>query len=91
MSARTLQVTLTGSAQQITTGNINSFALSFQNNAAAVMRVGDSTVTSSKGRSLAATGGAWDVPLTAPTQLSSWYVIGTATQVLDVTYDDGGR
>lgn len=86
----TLQVTLTGSAQQITTNNTVVYALTFQNNAAAVMRVGDSTVTASKGYSLAATGGTLTVTLFQPTQLSKWYVIGTTTQLLDVTYDDGG-
>jgi hypothetical protein len=86
----TLQVTLTGSAQKITANNVVAYSLNFQNNAAAVMRVGDSTVTASKGHSLAASGGNWDVPLMAPTQLSSFYVIGTSTQLLDVTYDDGG-
>lgn len=86
----TLQVTLTGSAQQITTNNTVVCALNFQNNAAAVMRVGDSTITATKGHSLAASGGNWDVPLFVPTQLSKFYVIGTAAQVLDVTYDDGG-
>jgi len=90
MAVHTLQVTLTGSAQQITANNVNAFALTFQNNAAAVMRVGDSTVTASKGYSLAATGGTLTVPLLQPTQLNKWYVIGTAAQLLDVTYDDGG-
>jgi len=85
----TLQVTLTGSAQKITANNIDAYALTFQNNAAGAMRVGDSTVTTTKGYALAASS-TWNVPLTKPTQLSSFYVIGTATQLLDVTYDDGG-
>jgi hypothetical protein len=89
MAARTLQVTLTGSAQPITTNNLIAGSLTFQNNAAAVMRVGDANVTASRGYSLAAAA-AWNVPLVRPTQLSKYYVIGTATQVLDVIYDDGG-
>lgn len=85
----TLQVTLTGAAQPITANNTDAFALTFQNNAAAVMRIGDANVTASRGYSLAAAA-SLNVPLTKPTQLSKWYVIGTATQVLDVIYDDGG-
>ena len=57
-----------------------------QNNAAAVMRVGDNNVSTTKGISLAATGAPFVIPLGQDysTRLSEWWVVGTATQVLDV-------
>lgn len=90
MAARTLQVTLTGSVQPISATPLIAEAVTFQNNAAAVMRIGDSAVTASRGYALGATGGTWNIPLIEPTQLAKWYVIGTAAQVLDVIFDDGG-
>lgn len=89
---RTLQVTLTGSAQQVSATNIKCKWAILQNNAAAVMRIGDANVTASRGAAIAASGGSFSVPVstvaTFDTDLSQWYVIGTATQVLDVVYDD---
>ena len=92
MSVKTLQVTLTGSAQPISASIIKCKWATFQNNAAAVMRVGDANVTASRGYSLAISGGTFNVPVatasTFGTDLSQWYVIGTSTQLLDVVYDD---
>lgn len=91
MAIKTLQITLTGSAQQVSTAPIKCQWAAFQNNAAAVMRIGDANVTAAKGISLAISGGTFTAPLNtyAPsgTDLSQWYVIGTATQLLDIVYD----
>lgn len=92
MSVKTLQVVLTGSAQQVSATPIRCKWASFFNTAAAAMRAGDANVTASRGVPLAATTGFYNVPVsqasTFGTDLSQWFVIGTATQVLDVVYDD---
>jgi hypothetical protein len=91
MAIKTLQVTLTGAVQQISAVRLKVQWATFQNNAVAVMRVGDASVSATQGYSLAATGGALTVPLqteaTFGTDLSQWFVIGTATQVLDIICD----
>lgn len=88
---RTLQITLTGAAQPVSATAIKCKWATFQNNAAAVMRIGDANVTAARGYSLA-TSGAFPVPVnevaTYGADLSQWFVFGTATQVLDVVYDD---
>lgn len=86
-----IQVTQTGSAIQISSTPIQARVLIIQNNAAASARVGDSTVTSSKGISLASGGGANSIlyiesPV-ASINLSQYYTIGTNTQLLDVLYE----
>jgi|FreactTroBogLake_1042271.scaffolds.fasta_scaffold03232_2 hypothetical protein len=85
-----LQVTITttGVAQQISTAQTQVRFIDFQNNAAAAMRIGDSTVSATKGHTLAATGG--DFPVHTGdvyfSYLSDWWVEGTSGQLLDVTY-----
>ena len=92
MAIHNIQVTLGASATQVTT--VNTFArwVTVQNNAAAAMRVGDSTASSTKGINLAATGGIYTfVPQSTPSSgydLSTFYIAGTATQVADVLYED---
>lgn len=86
-----LQVTQTGSAVPLSAVPIQARVLIIQNNAAAVARVGDSTVTASKGISLASGGGANSIlyvesPV-ASVNLQQYYTVGTATQVLDVMYE----
>lgn len=87
----TLQVTQSGSAIQVVPRDAivqhptNYQSVTFQNNGAAVMRVGDKSVSTTKGYSLAA--GA-SVTFTCPQgyseTLNDFWTIGTATQVLDV-------
>ena len=92
MSIKTLQVAQTGSLVQVSAVAIRCKWAAFQNNGAAVMRVGDANTTATRGQSLAATGGAFSLPVsvssTFGTDLSQWYTIGTSTQLLDVIYDD---
>jgi hypothetical protein len=92
MSVKTLQVTQTGSAIQVSATAIKCKWAVFQNTAAAVMRVGDANVSTTQGVSLAAASVPWSVPVpiasTFGTDLSQWWTIGTSTQKLDVIYDD---
>lgn len=89
---RTLQITQSGSAIQLSATPQKVKWLAFFNTAAAAMRAGDSNVTASRGIPLPASTGSFVVPVaiasTFGTDLSQWYTIGTATQVLDVVYDD---
>lgn len=88
MSVVLLQVTLGAGATQISTANTPCRQIVLQNNAAAVMRIGDSTVSATKGISLA-TGGTQLLSgqgVAYHTYLSDWYVFGTAAQLLDVLY-----
>ena len=95
MALNTLQVTLGAAKTPISATSLVVRQVTFQNNAAAVMRLGDTNVSSTKGHALQ--------PATAPAQANSvtWgeltsycvdlkdvYVIGTNTQLLDVTYID---
>ncbi len=87
------QVMLTASATPvIPSGNIFYKWVVFQNNSTHVMRIGDSSVSATKGLSLAASGGAFYTPLigsSAGFNLSGWNAFGTSGDVLDVCYDDG--
>lgn len=92
MAVVTLQVTIPagGKVQISTTATLVRY-IAFQNNAAATMRVGDSTVSSTVGRALAASGAANSVFEIGPNDiyfcaLNDWWVSGTAAQVLDVTF-----
>lgn len=93
---RTLQVTLTGAVQNIgalVPGLTKCKWVSFFNTAAAAMRVGDANISATRGVPLAATTGSYSPPVpsgtsTFGTDLNQWNVIGTATQLLDVIYDD---
>lgn len=91
MAVQNFQVTMTGSSQPIiTSGEIIAKWVIFQNNATHAMRAGNS-VTATKGLNLAAGGAANPVPTSPITQtrLSTWNVIGTSGDLLDVIYDDG--
>jgi hypothetical protein len=92
MAVKTLQITQTGSAAQVSATPIKCKWAAFQNTAAAVMRVGDANVSTTRGVSLAASGGLFSVPVsttsTYAADLSQWWTVGTSTQVLDVVYDD---
>jgi hypothetical protein len=90
---RLLQVTLGAAATPITTDkNLYASFLIIQNNAAAAVRVGDNTVSASKGILLSggtAPGGSAtnQFPFPRGTHLSDWYLFGTSTQIIDILYE----
>lgn len=89
---RLIQVTLGAGATAITTNTaIYASFMIIQNNAAAVVRVGDNTVSATKGIALSggAPGGSATAQLTIArgAHLSEWYLFGTATQVIDILYE----
>ena len=87
-----LQVILGAGATQISTSNTFCRQIIIQNNAAGTMRVGDSTVSATKGIYLAAGpgGGSINSGPASPvynSYLSDFWVFGTSTQVVDVFYN----
>lgn len=90
----TIQVTIgAGTTQVVSAGSVPFVReVFFQNNATHVMRVGDSTTTSSKGVVLLSGpgGGSLNIgPFTdARIDLSTFFVNGTNTDVLDVSWVD---
>lgn len=90
---RILQITLLAGATPITTAKLYTPSLLIQNNAAAVVRVGDNTVSATRGYSLQ--------PATAPANANSlrversdnripvfnYFLFGTAGQLVDVMYE----
>lgn len=94
MAIHTLQVTLGASATPLTTTDTFARWVVIQNNAANSMRVGDSTVTSTKGILLASgsPGGSVTLPEehtpSTTYDLSQIYILGTNTQLADVLWAD---
>jgi len=90
MAVRLLQVTLTAVATQISSSNTFCKQILIQNNAAHSFRVGDSTVSATKGILLAAgtPGGSLNSgPVDAyQSYLSDWWVFGTTNDKVDVLY-----
>lgn len=87
---KSLQVTIGAAVTQFTTADIPVRHVIVQNTAAAVMRVGDASTTSSIGLSLAAA--STPVTIAGPYEshndnLKNFWVAGTNTQVLDVLYE----
>jgi hypothetical protein len=95
---RIIQVTLTAVATPIIVQNATQNStqlreafqtLVIQNNSAAVCRVGDQTVSATKGIALAPTPSLPLVitcPLEYSSDLSEWYLFGTPGNVIDVMY-----
>lgn len=91
-----LQVTLLAGATQIAPPNTGVLpnskqfqTLIIQNNSAAVIRVGDSTVTATTGISVPDAGGILQINLGLDycgTDLSEWWIFGTAADVIDVLW-----
>jgi hypothetical protein len=89
-----VQVTLGAGATQLSTSSIPCREIVIQDNAAHSMRIGDNSVTSSKGIYLAAGPGGGSVTIFPPTtyasgaslDLSTWYAVGTQGDVVDVLY-----
>lgn len=91
---RLIQVTLTASATAVTTNNnLYASVVAIQNNAAAVCRVGDNTVSATKGIALAAGSTTTQSALVlAPAtprgiHLSDLFLFGTTSQLIDVMYE----
>jgi hypothetical protein len=93
---RLIQLTLTGAAQQISpnldglnqSGQVYCSLLVIQNNGADNVRVGDNTVTATRGILLSPLGSSTFEPfLFRGTMLAQWWVIGTAGQLLDILYE----
>ena len=89
---RTIQVTLGAGATPITTNpNLYASVLIVQNNAAAVVRLGDSSVSATKGIAMAngSPGGSTTLTFAFPrgAHLSEYFLFGTAAQVIDVLYE----
>jgi hypothetical protein len=89
MTPRLIQVTLGAGATQISATTSPFNQMTIQDNAAAVVRVGDSTVSATKGFALAAAGAAGSSITIGPFSgqqgdASQFYLFGTATQLIDV-------
>ena len=91
---RIFQVTMTGSAIELaplltqTAGQIYCSVLQLQNNGGNDMRVGDNTVTTSRGQIISSGGGLYTAPCPPKgTRLADWWVIGTSGDVLDGLYE----
>lgn len=93
MAVKTLQVTHTGSAVRVATARTYARWVVFQNNSGAIARIGDGNVSSTVGIALPAIDIANSVLTLQPMpdgshyDLSQWYTIGTAAQLLDIVYD----
>jgi hypothetical protein len=89
MTARSIQVTLGAGATQISTTSAPFNQMTIQDNAAAVCRVGDSTVSATKGISLVAAGAAGSSITIGPFSgvqgdAIQYWLFGTTAQVIDV-------
>jgi hypothetical protein len=90
MAVTTLQITQSGSAKQIAPIGTYARWITFQNNAAGAMHVGDANVSATRGVSVPPGGSNFAPPPGTSDQhndLGQWWTIGTNTQVLDVIYD----
>lgn len=85
---RVIEITLTGSAQQVTTANIYSPFVTFANNDATnAYTVGDNTVTATKGV-VVAKGTNYSVQRQDNRiPLKNYYVIGTAGSKAEILYE----
>ena len=89
---RLIQVTIGASATQVTTAQIYTPFVAFQKNTANNCRVGDNTVTTSKGIVLAAGNTTPQVPFVVHRSdnrvlLSQYSIAGTQGDVVDVLYE----
>jgi hypothetical protein len=89
MTARLIQVTLGAGATQISATPAYCNQMDVQDNAAAVCRLGDSTVSATKGIQLLAAGVDGSKHTIGPfagqqIDASQYYLFGTATQLIDV-------
>ena len=85
--ARLIQLTMTGTRQQLTTSQIYSPFVTIQNNGTNQIRCGDNTVTSTKGIVIFATGSYTIQRSDNRVPLFTRYVIGTAGDKVDIDYE----
>jgi hypothetical protein len=89
VAIKTLQKTLTGAADQVTTSDIPARQVIIQNNSANDCRVGDSSVSASRGaKLLTASNGSVNFGALQfqNINLNQIYIFGTAAGVIDVIY-----
>ena len=86
MTPRLIQVTLTAAATPISATPAYFNQMTVQNNASHTCRIGDATVSATKGILLGATGGSNNTGTFAGQQgdASQFYLFGTAGDVIDV-------
>lgn len=87
---RLISVTLGAAATPITTNtSIYASMIIVQDNATHSVRLGDNTVSATKGILLGLGGGSSTITLAFPrgAHLSEWYLFGTAADVIDVLYE----
>lgn len=85
----TIQVTIGASATPISATNLYCQSFVVQNNAAHVIRVGDSTTSTTKGTQVTVGSSVSWLPTSpaAAYNLAQWYIAGTQNDVIDVTCD----
>jgi hypothetical protein len=85
---QTLQVTLLATATQLSTSRQAVQAIIFQNNATHIVRIGDVNVSATRGIALAPASagdvGTFAPPIDYTTDLTEWWLFGTAGDVIDV-------
>ena len=91
VSVVTKQVTIGASVTQVSTTDIYSSQITFQDNATHVMRVGDASTSSTRGALLSAGAPGGSATFNGGSSgkgldLADFYVAGTAADVLDVIY-----
>lgn len=94
---RLIQVTLGAGATQISpnlngpnqSGQVYCSVLIIQNNSTHNVRVGDNTVSATKGILLGPSGGTVTTQplILRGTMLAQWYLFGTAADVIDILYE----
>ena len=90
MAVTTLQVTQTGSAVSVAATGTYARWVIFQYNAGHSARIGDASVSATRGVSLAQSGGSLTLqpmPDSAHYDLGQWSTLGTNADLLDVIYD----
>jgi hypothetical protein len=91
---RLIQVTIGAAATQVTTAHIYAAVVLAQKNTANNCRIGDSTVTTSKGIVVPAGNTTPQPPVTiarSDNRISLWeyFVAGTQNDVVDILYEQG--
>lgn len=91
MAVRTMQVVLGSGATPVVSVSTPCRWMTFQDNDAGDMRVGDADVSMTRGAKLSAGGGSYHVTHCGDgvaMDLKGWYAAGAQGQVLDVIYDE---
>ena len=87
-----LQVTIGAAATQFTTGDFPVRQLIVQNNATHSMRIGDYSVSATKGALLASGSPGGSINMgpfyDSPENLKEWWVAGTQNDLVDILFTD---